>query len=463
MVHLAAWLAVCSVLAIWLIRSPALTVLVAALIVLAVPSWDSHIVTGMTFNTGGTGIPSLMPVAWFLVVAILVRLIFVPETLLTRLRPQRAGLIMLCVAAVWALISTVTVSGMSGLASLTDELVAPICLLLLASQASRPRDVRRLQQAVVGLGVAEALLALTEYLAGHDIGYVEPANVLREIGASTLLYRASGTMDHPLTLAVLLLLALGCSTVIPRRTLRTGVRLILVAGIAASGSRVATVGALVLLLAVPGRSLSRRQILAGIGLVGAVGILLVATPVGHLLAARNANDLGSAGVRVAAYRAFGHIVHSYLLFGGGIGSSFGVATQLTGLQASFESPFIMWTVDIGLWGTVLLVGGLCALCIARGARGALVLTALLCLVVELTYSSFATNSSAGIVLALAIGVARSSRDDGRFVNVSERRRFATDALAHAAAVLSVRDSDMTARRGQWRLRDGESYLGVGAS
>jgi hypothetical protein len=258
------------------------------------------------------------------------------------------------------------------------------------------------------LAAAEASFALVQWAAGSVLLYEQYYRTytwfnLREYP------RYMGTLDHPLTLALLIAMVVPLVPVLRRPVLIAAALPVLLVGVAVTQSRVglvlALVGAAVVLLRARTTMLAKMLTAATVGVLVALAVQQAQLATGVL--ARFANDEGSSAARAAAWEYLSARWSDYLLMGQGLGSSYAVASG-GGLRTSLESAFLMYAVDLGLVLAVVYFG-LQYHVVARAAAArreqTYVFAALVACVVPHTYSSLATESAAGVLVWCGLALA----------------------------------------------------------
>jgi hypothetical protein len=317
--------------------------------------------------------------------------------------------------------------------------VAPLFLLQNGSDDGARRRTLRF---VVVLGVAEAILAIAEPLLGSPQLWA-PAKITAAGLAKTLpnpllpeLVRSQGTLGHPLTLAVLLLVAVALlvrdAAGLPAR-LRVVLGAVLGAGLLASGSRSSLLLAVVLVIVlVPRWRLGRHAVAVAAVVVAVVATgVVVAVPV---LAGWVAS--GSTTHRLGALDAVPTLLRQppiRLLLGNGWASSSRIfdqgLLQNDGLKA-VDEQFVLMLSQGGLLALALLVALL--VLALRGAGRALLPAVLAVAATMLVFDVLAWPSSAALT-ALVVGAAAAPRPRAGVLRRSRRRRGSADAVQERRA------------------------------
>jgi hypothetical protein len=337
----------------------------------------------------------------------------------TRPRPTLAGA---AGTALVLLLVVVTASSpdRAALLRLAPFVVASGPLLLLAAGQDRVGRTRTLRLVVV-LAAVESVLALVEPLLASPQLWA-PAKITAAGVAKTLanpllpdLVRSQGTLGHPLTLGVLLLVAFALlvrnAAGLPVRP-RIAAAVVLLGGLAVSGSRSSLFIAVLLgVVLVPRWRFGRRTVIAlAVAVVAVVGGAVLAAPVLARWAAS-----GSTTHRLGALDAVPGLLHQpplRLLLGNGWASSNRIfdqgLLQNDGLKA-VDEQFVLMLSQGGLLGLALLV---LLLVLAVRHAGRALLPALLAVVVTmLVFDMLAWPSAAGLV-ALLVGCSSARSRDG---------------------------------------------------
>lgn len=324
----------------------------------------------------------------------------------------------------WTAGGTITnfVAATSGVATgaWLEIVVAPPLAYLLTQRLAADAPQRRtsLAHAVVVIAAFESALALTVW-AGLVPQPFATAYATYDYWWTPDFDRALGTLDHPLALAGLLLVATALLGSVRRNTLVVGAAALFLVTIVLTQSRSALALAVVAFLVV----LLRRRLpfVANLGLalvsVATLAVVLVTNPeIASGLTLKLDDDNGSANARVVGLGAFLPIALTDPLVGAGEGSSFEVARTL-GLGTSFENPVIMTALDWGLVASLAFVLAQSLVLVGvvrhRGDRvpGA-ALAAVVVSVYVLTYSSYALASGLGMFVWLLLGLAAPASGPG---------------------------------------------------
>lgn len=353
---------------------------------------------------GGSIVEKIHPTFWgFLAVGGMALVSFRITLDAWELRVVRA-LLAFC-GAVCGLLAFAVVTGRS--ASVGYLLDSYVALIVFALVFVFPVPWRRaLGHALLGYMVAGALLAIVEFALRFR---------LMPFNEGEAVFRPTGLTPHPLELGLWCAVGIGFTAAgdWPRGTKLAAGGLLLL-GCVVSGARLATLvaGACTVLVLVQGigaglspQRRRERQILVVLGvlLVGPVllGGLAAAGAFGRF-AGGMADDNAMARIRV--YEVFGLLSWHDLLVGGDINAVVKLVRERYDLPY-IESALVIFVVQLGILGTVLLLGMLARLVriILIGAAWPVTMAVVAFFVVALSNNGLATKSSSVfLLLGLAI-------------------------------------------------------------
>ena len=306
-------------------------------------------------------------------------------------------------------ITTSWFSGRAGdLGTILLQLIAPtmVFLVVRARSSDQPGLPSALARTLVLVTVGEALLILGVWSALVPQPWLSTLEGSRWWATDN--ERMLGTFDHPLVAALWLSAAVPLTAVLRSGWTRTAAPVLLVVGVALTGSRVALFAA-VLAVAV----LIVRSHLAAVVKVVAVGAAAVGLAVflgsaaGTIVSDRLEDDGGSSSAR---FKTIGLAVEQWretLVIGRGFGASEQV-TRNALIGNTFENPFLMFSVDFGLVAAVLFFAAIAGLVLARRAGAVGVpgtrLSAALTLLTLLGFNSLSTNTPIGLLLFLLLAI-----------------------------------------------------------
>ena len=290
-----------------------------------------------------------------------------------------------------------------------DQLVAPMIFLAVTVQAARrnPKVLRSVATTLLALAILEAALGIAQSLT-HSLLVFDGYQVRAHTWLVTDGFqRAQGTLDSPLDLALLMLAAVPCITLIQTPTLRYIVAGLLLAGSMVSEARLGTVLLIVSLtytLVFERGPASRRTV--ALILVPVIMLGLITSSIGAGLVSRAANDNGSSATHASAYKYFRQQIPAIAVFGYGSGA----ATQLqetNAIASSFESGYLIYAYDFGLLfvGVLLAVQLYLATAQKEFANPPVHVIAALCtLVMVAFYSSFESESASSLLIWVVLAL-----------------------------------------------------------
>ncbi|AZZ51154.1 hypothetical protein [Rathayibacter] len=396
------WIGLSLVLSLFLASRLRLLIAVSVGLYVLLPTIAASLVVG-----NPAGVPGIHPASWLALVGIAVQaLLHLEETVRVALRYKlliAAGSIM----TVAAVLFTFNASGDGGLGLIVNQIVAPFALFILVriELSRRVSSGLFLARTVVALGAIEAMTAIAVRL-----GLITQPFDMQLSGYSWYevpFVRALGTLDHPLALSLLMTMCIALLPSVRSSIAQVSLGIAFLATIFLTESRTGLLlGAVGLLLVMVRRGASLGARLAALGAMAGALLVYLNSTFATGLAEKLVDDTGSANARTLAVQAILGDWAEYGVVGTGSGSSFDVARSL-GLRTSFENPFLMYMVDFGLLSTFVYFGAMTLAVLWRGARvtpGGQVAGVLVLLAVQ-TYSSVASNTSAGALLWLAVAFA----------------------------------------------------------
>lgn len=417
--QLALWIGLC-LAASFLFRTR-VRILLAAVpcLWILVPAVGSPLLTGVT-----SGPLTFHAATWLVLSILVIRMLHDPWSVHEALAHHFFLFLALALVMAAAFLASATSGAGGGNVLLVDQVVVPgLFFLLVLSDAARGDGVVALLRTVLLTLVALAcIVAIMQWLTGSVLFY--------ESGFSTQYWfdpaqaRWMATLDQPLALSLFICLTAPLLAGVKRRWLQLLLLALMVAGILVTQSRVGLIALAVTVAATVFFARWRTWVKAAVLLVmaGAAGGVM-ASPLVAGVAARVADDSGSAEARGLALEYFLGRWRDYAVAGQGSGASYRLGAQ-AGLQTSFENPLVMYSVDFGLLFALLYFGSMAALVLGaaltpglRSRYPGLVLAGLMAVVIPQTYSSLATRSAAGIlvwtVLAMVVAGAGEARKRAR--------------------------------------------------
>jgi hypothetical protein len=364
-VQLLLWIVVAVGLAGATRRRPLVGLSLALLLWSLLPAVASERLTGQT--SGALDIhPASVLVAAVTAVAFLSR----PRTMLAQLAAHpfatvAVGFFLAVVAATYVLV------GGEGSTILVDQVLAPVLLFWTAVAFGRAdlRAAALLRATIIGAVSLQCLLAVVEWITSDFVAYGPDYGAVSRLDLDGVT-RWPGTTDHPLVLALAIGLAAPLTVGLRSAALRFSLLSLQVVGMLITQSRVglAVMVLVVIYVLLRGRMSPVARIVTAGGV--AVGVFASASsPLVSGVLDRIGDDGGSAAARGDAYLEFLGNLEQFWFTGAGLGANYEVASEL-GLGTSFESSFLMYTVDFGLLATLVYLGAMAGLAVAHAARNA---------------------------------------------------------------------------------------------
>lgn len=424
--QLALWIGLCVTGSVLLRSRP--RVLLAGVLTLwfLVPAVGSSVITG---ETGG---PLGFHAASWLVVSVLAgQLLHDPWSIRTALARHFFVFLVLGLVISAGFLASRTSEAGGGMLLLVDQIVVPVVffLLLIANSVREPGLVRALRSLLLVLVAVVCVIAVLQRLNGDSLFYGPGFRSQYWFNPET--ERWMGTLDQPLALSLVIALAAPLVAGLKRNSVQAVLLVLMTVGVLITQSRVgiAVVGLSIIVVVIFVKRKLWTKAAMMVFLAG-TATLILSSPLVEGVAARLADDTGSAEARTLALEYFLARWTDYAVAGLGIGSSYRVAVQ-AGLETSFENPILMYSIDFGILFAVLYFGLMLVILVRNSAwheyRG-LTLAGLFAVLIPQTYSSLATRSVAGIVVWTVLAMVVIAGDEGR-----ERRRV---QRAEAAALVA---------------------------
>lgn len=420
--QLVLWIGLCLAASFLLRRH--IRVMFAAVLCLwvLVPAVGSPLITGVS-----TGPLSLHAATWLVLSVVAARMLHDPRSIQEVLARQFFLFLAVALAVVAAVLASVLSNAGGGMVLLVDQVVAPVLffLVLLADAARGEGLVAMLRTVLLALAAVACFMAIGQFLMQNVLLYETGFRTQYWFNREQEQGRWMATLDQPLALSLFICLAAPLLAGLKRRWLQLLLLALMVVGILVTQSRVGLVAvAVTVLMTVLFAKWRTRAKAAMLVLMASAAGALMVSPLVAGVAARVADDTGSAAARGLALDYFLAHWSGYALSGEGVGSSYRLAVQ-AGLKTSFENPLVMYAIDIGLVFTLLYFGSMAALVLAAALTArpgiehpGLLLAGLMVIVIPQTYSSLATRSAVGIlvwtVLAMvAIAAAEARQHHGK--------------------------------------------------
>lgn len=352
--------------------------------------------------------------------------------LLIRSMPPPAGSWLLLALLLQLNVLTLLVLGPDGVSMVILLGVIPLVAFVAGGQLT-PRTIGIVRSAVITFAFAEAVLAIAEVVFGVGplwaparVDETGAANPLRNELIGGDLVRAQGTFGHPLPLGLLLLLGVVFTTRLRRPWLRLLLTATMLAGLAAAGTRLSLVLALICVIVLGPRR--EVQVLAALYKLALFGLAF-------LVATRNldfsalftqVSGTGSLTHRLEALRSVERLLLwqdlPSVIFGHGFGSTAEAFSngllQSDGL-ATVDNQYVLILYQGGLLGLCLFVAFLARI-VARAARsGTGMMPAVLVVIVTMWAYDVVTWPSSVALVMMVFGMAVSDRRDDRSAATQE--------------------------------------------
>jgi hypothetical protein len=426
MTQLAAWIAVCLVVALILRSHPVHGICVVIIVWVAVPAVAGHLLTGRS-----TGSLAFHPATWLVLAIFAVQLLLRPAVMLAAVGRHAILFLVLAIFTLGAFLSS-RIGNSGGTRLLLDQIIGPFLLfwVVVAAAHQQRRTGLLLRNTVLFVVAAECVLALVQQYLGRILFYEDDYLRLYWFNLDRF-DRWMGTTDSPLILSLAICIAGALTVGLRNWVLRFGLLVLYLIGTTITQSRTGT--ALMCLIILYSILRSRMafwaRALTTVALVVA-GYFIAASDLVSGLASRLTNDTGSADARLRAFQFFTENWTSYLATGYGLTSSYNIARD-SGLQTSIESSYLMYVVDTGLILATAYFGAQFALLLRYGNQTAYLgasLAALVGTVLQHTFSGVAGTNLAGTLIwtALAMMVV------GRSVSVASTASTSSGAPKRAA-------------------------------
>lgn len=401
--HLAVWLVLSVIVSYALRHRPLVLVGVALTIWTMVPAAANPILVGTL-----AGSYSYKAASWFIFCGVSLQVLGNPRGLLEEIGRRFGSYLCLLLVIAEATLVTRMSPGKGGIVLLVDQVIAPVLMFLLVGVglAAGGVSITLLRNWIVVLAATEAVFALVQFVAKSSVVY-------KSYYASLYFYhpatntRWMGTTDSPLTLSLLLCVAVPFLAGLRRPALQLSLIIFMGAGVLTTESRTGLVafaiGAIYVVLVSQMRMSVKYLTFL---LLVAAGYLAAGSVIAAGVQNRIVNDTGSTLARSAAWEFFFSHWTDYFFSGDGVSSSY-VVSKSAGLQSSFESSIIMYSIDIGIM-FALLYFGVQAMLVLRslgtGTPKGAIIVGLVLIIVPQTYSALAAESLAGPLLWVALSV-----------------------------------------------------------
>ncbi|WJY00590.1 O-antigen ligase family protein [Curtobacterium sp. 458] len=306
-------------------------------------------------------------------------------------------------------IATSWFTGRAGdLGTIVLQLIAPtmVFLVVRARSTDQPGLPSAVARMIVLVAVGETLLILGIWSGLVPQPWLSTLEGLRWWATDSA--RMLGTFDHPLVAALWISAAVPMAAALGTVWARTAVPVLLVVGVALTGSRSALFAAVLAVVVLILRS--RIAAVVKVAALGAATIGLttfLGSAAGAIVNDRLEDDGGSSSAR---FKTIGLAVEQWRETAV-IGRGFGASEQVTRnalIGNTFENPFLMFSVDFGLVAAVLFFAAIVGLVFARRAGAVRTpgtrLAAALTLLTLMGFNSLSTNTPIGLLLFLLLAI-----------------------------------------------------------
>lgn len=402
MVQLALWLAVCGVVALMLRNRVDVGVALVIAVWSLVPAVGGHHVIGIS-NSG----IAFHPATWLVLCVFAVQIVVHPGLIARAAARHYLAVLAIMVFALGALVTSVT-TGSGGTRLLLDQIAAPFLLwwLIVAFGSGQRRFMFFLRNAVLVLVALQCLLALLQLALGRIIFYSGDYETLTWFKPETF-DRWMGTTDSPLVLSLAACIAAALAVGVRNSLGRFALLGLYLVATVITQSRTGTgvVSAIIVYAIVRSRMVLWARALAALAVAG-LGSYLAGSALVAGLAARFADDTGSANARVLAFQFVYDNLGDFFFTGQGLISSYGIARN-AGLETSLENSYLMYVIDTGVVLATLYFGCQLVIALRYGVQRALpgvTLAAVLATLLQHTFSAVAFANLSGTLIWTALGL-----------------------------------------------------------
>ncbi|MCZ0728995.1 O-antigen ligase family protein [Mycolicibacterium iranicum] len=311
--------------------------------------------------------------------------------------------------ALGSIVSSESLNAMGSAAGLVlNQMVAPylFCMLVYATSRQSATFVRNAGRLFAIVCVFESMIAIMVYVQILPQPFI---SVNRVVGEWVDAGRHPATLDHAITLGLLLVAGMLMTVYFRSRLTAISALIIMMVGIYLTQSRIALAGAIAAiayLFFAGSKSFGERMIM--LFAVGAGFVILSTSELSEGVLSRIQDDAGSTSARMRALQLFADNWTDFVVSGVGIERN-KLYFNVNGLVSSGESAAICYAVGIGIPLTLLyffLIVWIIGHCVRHtGYLSPPSASAIIVLVSIQFYSSIATESAAGLILWSTIGVA----------------------------------------------------------
>ena len=402
MAQLALWLLVCGVVSFWWRARVDLCVALVIVVWSLVPAVGGHHVIGIS-NSGIAFHPS----SWLVLCIFAVQILLSPAKLAATLARHYLVILAVVVFALGAF-ATSRATGSGGTRLLLDQIVAPFLLwwLIVAFGSGRRRFAVVVRNAVLAAMAVQCLIALAQLALGRIIFYAADYEKLAWFKPETF-DRWMGTTDSPLVLSLGVCIAAALAIGLRNSLLRFSLLGLYLVATVITQSRTGTgvVSVIIIYAIVRSRMALWARLLASV-VVAVLGFYLAGSAIFAGLAARFANDTGSANARVLAFRFVFDNAGDFLFTGQGLISSYGIARN-AGLETSLENSYLMYVIDTGFVLATLYFGCQLAIVCRYGLQRSMpgvTLAAVAATLLQHTFSAVAFANFSGTLIWTSLGL-----------------------------------------------------------
>lgn len=399
---LVAWIGLCLIVALLLRNRPAVSIALAMALWTFIPGVVVGHITGHT-----SGSLSMHLASWLVLATFLAQVLTDPRALGEALVRRFFVYITILLVIAAAVLETKSGDAQHGVVFAADEMAIPFLAFWVLSAAIN-RDVSEaylLRNVLIVLAVGESAFAIAQYATDSVIVY--HSYYTEKYWFTAGWHRWMGTTDHPLVLSMLICAAIPFVAGLKRRWLQPVVLVVMLIALVITQSRAGVIaGAIATIYVVLASRTTALRKVVSVAVMGVAALVIATSSLSTGIVDRINNDSGSALARGSAWGYFADHWSHYLLTGGGISANYQVAIN-AGLDTSFESAFLMYSVDLGILLTVAyFLAQLVA--VLRGSPARLPgsrLAAILVLALVQTFNSLEVETLVGLLVWLVITLA----------------------------------------------------------
>lgn len=402
-VQLLIWIALSATVSIALARKPHRVALFGLAVWTLIPSVAGHLLTGSTLG--------FHPGTWSLLVGLIVVAGRAKSGASRAVTANLGSILTIVTFVVFGTLVSLAERNASSAQNFLNTFVSAFLIFLLVRcvASNDPDGIRRLTLGFVCLALVQVPLALAQFVTGDVLNFATERLAFYWFQPGTLV-RAVGTLDSPLDLAFMLVVAIPLCAQIRRVPIRVAASMLLTMGIVLTQSRVGAalaVCGLLYLVARSKMSFTTRFVTTVVVATSVGYILLVPNPLTAGLFDRFEGSSESTGARQLATELFFDRIWQHSIVGTGFGSS-GTFREQGALATSLENGFLMLAWDFGV-PAALVLGLLVVTIVVRGLRGkattGTIAAAVIATVAGASYSGLATQSASLTIFLFLLGIA----------------------------------------------------------